>query len=38
VTCEALVALDARAEVAGVSRSEAVRQLIEAGLKRPPKL
>ena len=33
-----IAALDARAKRAGVSRSEAMRQLIEAGLKRPPKV
>jgi len=31
-------ALDAYAEKAGITRSEAVRRLIEAGLKRPPKV
>jgi metal-responsive CopG/Arc/MetJ family transcriptional regulator len=30
-------AIDKWAEVVGVSRSEAIRQLIEAGLKRRPK-
>jgi hypothetical protein len=31
-------AVDIWAETAGLNRSEAMRQLIEAGLKRPPKL
>jgi metal-responsive CopG/Arc/MetJ family transcriptional regulator len=29
--------IDRWAELVGVSRSEAIRQLIEAGLKHPPK-
>ncbi len=33
-----VVTLDAYAEKAGITRSEAVRRLIEAGLKRPPKV
>jgi len=31
-------AVDAWAETAGLNRSEAMRRLIEAGLKRPPKV
>jgi hypothetical protein len=35
---ELVAAIDAWAKAAGVSRSEAMRQLIEAGLKRSPKV
>ncbi|MPZ36375.1 MAG: ribbon-helix-helix protein, CopG family [Rhodospirillales bacterium] len=31
-------ALDARADAEGVTRSETMRRLIEAGLKRPPRI
>ena len=35
---ELVAAIDAWAERAGLNRSEAMRRLIEAGLKRPPKV
>jgi Ribbon-helix-helix protein, copG family len=37
VPVEVIIAVDAYASEAGISRSEAIRRLIELGLKRRPK-